>query len=92
MKKYMHFSFILVIIFFLYYIGCTVPKGTSTKKKNKSVPTLLRITTSSDGVNRNSRGPQLNADGTKMTFSSDSDFLNDGDVSTDQFEIWLYTF
>jgi len=50
--------------------------------------TLIRITTASHN-NRNSFYPTLSADGTKIAFRSDSDFLGQG-IPDDQNEIWLY--
>jgi Tol biopolymer transport system component len=49
--------------------------------------TLTRVTTASGG-NRDSYVPSLSADGTKVAFSSDSDFLGQGIVD-DQYEVWL---
>jgi Tol biopolymer transport system component len=51
---------------------------------------LTRVTTSTgnSGI-RESFGPYLSADGTKITFSSDADFLNEG-IEDEQFEIWMY--
>jgi len=51
--------------------------------------TVTRVTTSSDGANRNSSSPSVNADGTKIAFASDSDFLGQG-ILRGQDEIWLY--
>ncbi|MFN2235264.1 MAG: FG-GAP-like repeat-containing protein [Anaerolineales bacterium] len=34
--------------------------------------------------------PTLNADGTRLAFHSDGDFLDDGDTPDGQYEIWLY--
>jgi Tol biopolymer transport system component len=48
--------------------------------------TLTRITTAS-GSNKISQLPNLNMDGTKLAFMSDSDFLSQG---VTQNEIWLY--
>ena len=50
--------------------------------------TVTRVTTAS-AANRASRYPDLSADGTKVTFESDSDFLGQGIVDN-QYEIWLY--
>jgi Tol biopolymer transport system component len=50
--------------------------------------TFTRITTSSSN-DRDSWSPTSNADGTKIAFISDSDFLGQG-ILTDQNEIWLY--
>lgn len=50
--------------------------------------TFTRVTTASHS-NRSSEYPTLNADGTKVTFGSDSDFLGSG-IPDDQFEVWLY--
>ncbi len=49
---------------------------------------LSRITVGSDG-NRDSYLPQLSADGQKIAFLSDSDFLRQ-ELPDDQREIWLY--
>jgi len=49
---------------------------------------LVRITTASDN-NRSSHSPSLSADGTRIAFTSDSDFLNQG-LADNQFEVWLY--
>ena len=49
---------------------------------------LTRITTASASA-RDSYFPSLSADGTKVAFSSDSNFLGQG-LPDDQFEIWLY--
>jgi len=51
--------------------------------------TFTRVTTSSDGPNRESWLPSLNADGTKVAFVSDSDFLGQG-IAQSQYEIWLF--
>jgi len=50
--------------------------------------TFTRITTASHS-NRRSFDPTLSADGTKIAFRSDSDFLGQG-IPDDQNEIWLY--
>lgn len=50
--------------------------------------TLTRITTASPG-NRDSYFPRLNSQGSKLAFTSDSDFLGQG-IPPDQFEVWLY--
>jgi len=50
--------------------------------------TYTRVTTAS-ASNRTSRAPFLNAGGTMVAFSSDSDFLTQGIVE-DQMEVWLY--
>jgi len=50
--------------------------------------TLTRATTASDS-NRISGNPSLSADGTRLAFQSDSDFLGQG-IPNDQNEIWLY--
>ena len=50
--------------------------------------TFTRITTASDDE-RDSSEPSLSADGTKVVFQSDSDFLGQG-IPNDQIEIWLY--
>ena len=49
---------------------------------------LTRITHAS-GPDRDSAGPRISGDGTKIVFYSDSDFLNEG-IPDEQFEIWLY--
>jgi Tol biopolymer transport system component len=54
-----------------------------------TVMTLTRITTSSPSLRR-SRIPNLSADGTKIAFDSEADFLGQG-ILTNQFEIWLYS-
>ena len=48
--------------------------------------TVSRITTASEAL-KVSRSPSMNADGTKIAFYGDSDFLGDGDIS--QYEVWL---
>ncbi len=50
--------------------------------------TYTRITTAS-AADRDSWGPSLSADGTRLAFYSDSDFLGGG-ILDDQLEIWLY--
>jgi Tol biopolymer transport system component len=55
---------------------------------NTATMTLTRVTTASDD-NRRSTSPSLSADGTRVAFSSDSDFLDQG-IPDDQHEIWLY--
>jgi uncharacterized repeat protein (TIGR01451 family) len=50
--------------------------------------TYTRITTASES-NRQSWHPRMNADGTLLAFSSDSDFFGEG-IEDEQFEIWLY--
>ncbi|MCL4299337.1 MAG: PD40 domain-containing protein [Anaerolineae bacterium] len=50
--------------------------------------TFTRLTTASH-PNRRSNNPNLTADGTKITFSSDSDFLGSG-IPAGQSEVWLY--
>jgi Tol biopolymer transport system component len=49
---------------------------------------LTRITRAS-GPDRDSVGPRISGDGTRVVFYSDSDFLNEG-IPDGQFEIWLY--
>jgi Tol biopolymer transport system component len=49
---------------------------------------LTRLTSAS-GSDRASFSPSLSADGTRVAFYSDSDFLGQG-IPDDQFEIWLY--
>jgi Tol biopolymer transport system component len=49
---------------------------------------MTRVTTASS-PGRDSRFPSVSADGTKVAFESDSDFLNQG-IPNNQFEIWLY--
>ncbi len=51
--------------------------------------TVTRVTTSSDGVNRDSYYPSLSADGTVVAFVSDSELLGPSIVNG-QYEIWLY--
>ncbi|MEM7344782.1 MAG: hypothetical protein AAF485_11110, partial [Chloroflexota bacterium] len=51
--------------------------------------TLTRITTSTDGANRDSRDPSISGDGTRIAFKSDSDFLGQG-LGQGQDEIWIY--
>ncbi len=53
-----------------------------------TVMTLTRITTASSS-DRQSFLPRLSADGTKIAFYSDSDFLDEG-IQAGQFEVWLY--
>jgi Tol biopolymer transport system component len=50
--------------------------------------TLTRVTTATD-PSRSSSSPSLSADGTRVVFESDSDFLGQG-IPHEQFEIWLY--
>lgn len=50
--------------------------------------TFTRLTTASH-PNRRSHNPTLTADGTKVTFDSDSDFLGSG-IPNEQSEVWLY--
>jgi len=50
--------------------------------------TVTRVTTAS-AVNRGSWRPSLSADGARIAFKSDSDFLGQ-DIPENQFEIWLY--
>ncbi len=50
---------------------------------------LTRVTSASD-PSRDSRNPAINADGTRIVFESDSDFLDEG-LPSGQREIWLYT-
>ena len=40
-------------------------------------------------TDRDSRGPDISGDGTKITFRSNSDFFGQG-IENDQSEIWLY--
>ncbi|HEX9922932.1 MAG TPA: hypothetical protein VGD99_09730 [Anaerolineae bacterium] len=49
--------------------------------------TITRVTTSEN--TRSSNHARLSADGSKIVFSSDSDFLNQG-IPQGQYEIWLY--
>jgi len=49
--------------------------------------TLTRLTTAT-GTDRGSFVPSLNADGTRIAFVSDADFLGEG-IPNNQFEIWL---
>lgn len=49
---------------------------------------FIRLTTASE-AGRTSSGPSLSADGSKIVFRSDSDFLGEG-ITDNQFEIWLY--
>ena len=52
--------------------------------------TLTRVTTASTSNQFwFSRNPSLSADGTKIAFNSDADFLNQG-ISAFQFEIWVF--
>jgi Tol biopolymer transport system component len=55
---------------------------------NTQTMTFTRLTTASH-PNRRSSYPALNADGTKVTFDSDSNFLGSG-IPDKQFEVWLY--
>ena len=57
---------------------------------NTTTRTLDRVTIASP-ANRRSHLPSLSADGTAISFMSDSDFLGQG-VPLNQFEIWLYQF
>jgi Tol biopolymer transport system component len=50
--------------------------------------TFTRVTTASDS-SRSSRDPALSADGTRVAFRSNSDFLGQG-IPADQSEVWLY--
>ena len=51
--------------------------------------TVTRVTTSSDGANRDSYYPSLSADGTVVAFASDSELLGPS-IANGQYEIWLY--
>jgi Tol biopolymer transport system component len=51
--------------------------------------TLTRITTSTEPGERISIVPDVNADGTRIVFESDNDFLNEG-IPNNLREIWLY--
>lgn len=53
-----------------------------------STMTFTRITTASEG-SRDSLCPDISANGQKIVFISDSDFLNQG-IQSQQWEIWLY--
>ena len=55
---------------------------------NVSGSSLTRVTNGS-GSDRWSLQPTISADGTKIAFASDSDFLSEG-IPSDQFEIWSY--
>ena len=54
-----------------------------------STMTVTRITTASASGDRDSTYPDLSANGAKIAFLSDADFLNQG-IGDDQFEVWLY--
>lgn len=49
-----------------------------------------RISYTDHDNNRESWGPAISADGTRIAFDSDSDFLGYGNIGETQFEIWLY--
>ena len=51
--------------------------------------TVTRITSAVGSGIRNSRGPSINSDGSKIAFYSDADFLGQG-IPDDRFEVWLY--
>ena len=70
------------------FLGQGIPQGQmEIWLYDTATMTLTRVTTgSSDGASRN---PSINSDGTKIAFSSDTDFLGQG-VLDDQDEIWLY--
>jgi uncharacterized repeat protein (TIGR01451 family) len=52
--------------------------------------TLTRVTTSNSPLNnRASWSPSISADGTKIAFASDADFLGQG-IPNEQWEVWLY--
>lgn len=51
--------------------------------------TVTRVTTASGTGSRSSFTPRLSADKMKITFISDSDFLNQG-IPDEQYEVWLY--
>ena len=51
---------------------------------------LLRLTKSSDPTTRFSESASINYLGTRIAFFSDSDFLNQGNIENNQYEIWLY--
>ena len=61
--------------------------GVSLARASNSA-TLTRLT-SSRSFDRTSFSPSISADGTRVAFDSNGDFLNQ-DVSFDQREIWLY--
>jgi Tol biopolymer transport system component len=56
------------------------------------IPTTkyTRVTTATGAGFRFSERPSLNADGTRVAFDSDSDLLNTGTITDNQFEVWLY--
>jgi len=54
---------------------------------NVKTPGLTRLTTAS-ATDRSSLQPRINADGSKVVFASDSDFLGQG-IPFDQPEVWL---
>jgi Tol biopolymer transport system component len=71
------------------FLGQGIPHGQyEIWLYDTTAATFTRVTTAS-ASNRQSAYPRLNADGTKIAFVSDSDFLGQG-VPDDQFEIWLY--
>jgi Tol biopolymer transport system component len=53
--------------------------------------TFTRVTSHSNGPARDSSGPQMSADGSKIAFRSDADFLNQG-IFDEQYEVWLYSY
>lgn len=62
--------------------------ATSSGRSVANNENLTRVTHASS-IDRSSSTPSVNADGSKIVFSSDSDFLNQG-ISDGQNEIWLY--
>ena len=71
------------------FLGQGIPPGQSEIwLYDTTAQTLTRLTHASEG-NRDSFNPSLNADGTKVAFYSDADFLGQG-IPDSQFEIWLY--
>ena len=55
-----------------------------------TIMTLTRVTTASDPADRDSQFSKISADGTKITFQSDSDFFGQGNIIDNQNETWVY--
>jgi Tol biopolymer transport system component len=71
------------------FLGQGIPDGQyEIWLYDTSTLTVTRITTASDS-NRNSHFPVLDADGSRIAFFSDSDFLGQG-IPDGQNEVWLY--
>jgi uncharacterized repeat protein (TIGR01451 family) len=70
------------------FLGQSIPAGqTEIWLYDTATMTVTRVTNS--GVDRDSRKPSISADGTKIAFHSNGDFLGQS-IPDDQAEIWLY--